>query len=256
MGRVLFSKHTLEAFQELLWPTRCAFCDELGELLCPDCMQMLSWIEQRYACPVCGAPCGWLVCTECKEAWETEAVVSAFTYEGPAASLITVYKDQNEVRLAPYLAAALVGALEEASFWERKEEQLCAFLGKERKKRTKRVDFSAIDAVTFIPATHEAYRRRGFDHMELVANKAAEMLELPLVDVLIHEEAKDQRKLGREDRVKNMKGTFEVAKDVYGARLLLLDDVITTGASIREAARALLVRGASAITAASVARTW
>lgn len=241
MGRFLVPTEFTSALKELLWPTRCVGCDELNTLLCDTCRLDLSWIFQHYACPVCGAPFGWLVCTECQKDWESSTCVSAFVYQGPAARLITVYKDQFELRLAPVLAAALVCALEEAETSAVRQNSL---------------NLQEIDAVTFIPATAEAFKRRGFDHMELVAREVARLLDLPCIDVLVHKEAKDQRSLNRTQRVENMKGTFEVAHDVYDMHILLIDDVITTGASIREATRELYVRGAALVLAASVARTW
>ena len=68
--------------------------------------------------------------------------------------------------------------------------------------------------------------------------------------------ARDQRELGQAERAANLAGTVEVADDVSGMRLLLLDDVVTTGSTIREASRALLARGACPPTACALARVW
>ncbi|MBQ1559106.1 MAG: hypothetical protein IIZ69_13600, partial [Pseudomonas sp.] len=68
--------------QELLWPTRCVVCDLPGELLCERCRSRLPWIEQRFACPVCGAPFGELTCTECKADWPTRSCVCALPFAG------------------------------------------------------------------------------------------------------------------------------------------------------------------------------
>ncbi|MDD7364937.1 MAG: double zinc ribbon domain-containing protein, partial [Olsenella sp.] len=74
-----------EAALELLWPTRCAGCDQPGELLCEECRASLPWVDQRFACPVCGAPFGWLTCTECDGAWESRATVCALDFAGAGA---------------------------------------------------------------------------------------------------------------------------------------------------------------------------
>lgn len=226
---------------ELLWPTRCMGCDLPGELLCPSCRASLPWVEQRHACPTCGAPHGDIVCTACTGGWETRAVVCALEFVGAAAQMVVCLKDQHELRLAPVMAAAMACALDEASSWPAPDG-------------LPRYDPSHLDALCFVPATSEAYRRRGFDHMELVSRHLSGELGLPLADVLARTPARDQRLLGRAGRSANLAGTVDVVEDVSGLRLLLADDVITTGASVRECARALLARGAASVTACALAR--
>lgn len=214
-----------------------------GELLCGGCRAELPWIDQRWACPWCGAPFGWLTCTECQHDWELRCTVSCLPFSGVAARMITCFKDEHERRLAPVIAAAMVTSLDEASSWPAPDGRL-------------RVDYGELDGVCFVPATAEAYARRGFDHMELVAKAIEPHLGVPVADVLARAPALDQRDLDREARVRNLQGTVEVVDDVRGLRLLLLDDVITTGASIREAARTLLSHGALEVSACSLARVW
>lgn len=224
---------------DLLWPARCAGCDGPGNLLCERCRGRLPWIDQRFCCPVCGAPGGWLVCTECDGSWETKASISAFSLEGPASRIVKVYKDGHERRLAPVLAAACACALDEAASWD-----------------AGRIDPAALDGLCFVPSTPEAFRRRGFDPMAEVAACLSALTGVPLADTLFRRSATDQRSLGREERASNVAGTFSCAQDVSGCSLLLVDDVITTGASVREAARVLCDAGAVGVWAVSVARTW
>lgn len=232
---------------EFLWPTRCVGCDEPGELICESCRASLPWISQRYACPNCGAPFGAITCTECSapqgELWEMRSCISALPLEGIAHSLIIQYKDKGERRLAPVMAALMATALDEASSWPAADGLA-------------RFDASAIDAVCFVPATAAAYRRRGFDHMEAVARSLARMLSLVYADVLVRPEGLDQRSLSREERLRNTSSSVQVIGDVSGCSMLLVDDVITTGASIRASARALLDAGAKSVVACSLARVW
>ena len=231
-----------EQFQELLWPTRCVCCDMPGELLCEHCRAHLPWIDQRWACPVCGAPFGSLICTECERDWPTRSCVCALPFEGPGAQMATCLKDAHELRLAPVIAAAIATALDEASGWPAPDG-------------VPRYD-PATDALCFVPATRAAYRRRGFDHMELVARELSWLLSVPLADVLLREEGHDQRELGREARALNLQGSVAVVGDVAGMDLLLVDDVITTGASVTTCAQALLDHGAQSVTACALARVW
>ena len=238
-----YARKAADAALELLYPTRCVGCEMPGELICDECREALPWIEQRCACPVCGAAFGDMTCTGCEGDWEPRATVVALGFSGTAARMATCLKDYHELRLAPVNAAAMLVALQEAAFWPARDGR-------------PRFDAGSVDAVCFVPATAEAYARRGYDHMELTARELAAMLGLPLADVLARDAASDQRDLGRSGRAANLAGTMRVVDDVWGLRLLLVDDVVTTGASMREATRALLARGAAEVTACSLIRVW
>ena len=233
----------VDAAAELLWPTRCVSCDMPGQLLCEDCRQRLPWVAQRWACPVCGAPFGWLTCTACEGEWEARATVCALGFNQTSSQMVACLKDRSELRLAGINAAAMATALDEASSWPAPD-------GKAR------FDSHEVDAICFVPATAKAYARRGFDHMELVSKELSALLEVPLFDVLVRSRGRDQRDLNRNERASNIRGTVRAIDDVRGMRLLLADDVITTGASMRESARALLSRGAQDVTCCALARVW
>lgn len=237
------ARRAAESLAETLWPTRCVGCDQPGELLCDACRAALPWVEQRRACPSCGAPYGFLTCTECDGAWVPRATVAALGFRGTPARLVTALKDAHELRLAPVLAAAMACALEEASAWPARDGE-------------PRFSPERTDAVCFVPATAAAYARRGFDHMELVARALARELSVPLADVLVRPTARDQRALGREERAANLSGTMRSLDDLLGMHLLLVDDVATTGSSLAEGTRALTERGAASVTACVLARVW
>lgn len=232
---------------ELLWPTRCVLCDEPGSLLCGHCRSHLPWIDQQYACPNCGAPFGALSCTECGapkgEPWEVQSTICAMPLEGLGRSLAILNKDKGERRLAPVIAAIMATALDEASGWPDAQG-------------SPRFDQPAIDAVCFVPATQAAYQRRGFDHMEPVARSLSKLLSLPFADILARPYGKDQRSLTKEERLLNTQASVQVMGDIASCNVLLVDDVITTGASVRAAASALLAAGAQSVTACALARAW
>lgn len=234
---------TAQAVKELLWPTRCVGCDLPGQLLCDECRTQLPWIDQQWACPVCGAPFGRLTCTECKGDWLARSCVCAFPFRGIAARMATCLKDGHELRLAPVIAAAIATALDEAAAWTARDG-------------LPRFNSTAIDALCFVPATAAAYQRRGFDHMELVARELSWLLGIPLADVIVRTEGKDQRSLGREERARNLSGTVETLADVSGMNLLLVDDIITTGSSIAACTTSLIERGAHSVTACALGRVW
>lgn len=114
------------------------------------------------------------------------------------------------------------------------------------------------DVVTWVPATAAAMRRRGFDHGWGIAAPVAEEFGLEPRAILTRGRARDQRVLDKADRASNAAGTFAVANAELpvGARVLIVDDVLTTGATLDAAAEAILSAGAGAVRAAVLARAW
>ena len=246
-GRALHVVH--EAVLEALSPTRCAGCERPGELICAQCLDELELIDPAFACTRCGAPYGSLVCTECTPAAgegifdgsPIRRVLAMAVFADPLPRIIRAYKDGGERRLAPLIAQMLVDCAEHAE--EVAPERYGGIL-------------TAADAVTFVPVTARAWRRRGFDHMEDIARAFAAETGLPVVDALVKRGSADQRALGRTGRQASARGAYEVVADVGGERLLLLDDVITTGATIAAAASSLSASGAARVDALAAARVW
>jgi ComF family protein len=223
----------LEGLAELLFPTRCAGCDLPGVLLCDTCRATLPLVDPATACSRCGAPFGALVCTECwNREWSFEAATSLGEFERELARAVVIHKDASERRLGHVLGTLLAERVAEA--WPRWPE-----------------------AVAFVPATHSARQRRGFDHGLGIAKPLAEALEVPLLDsALVRAASADQRALGRTARARNAAGSFSAGESAHAGRILLCDDVFTTGATLDAAAATLLESGAEAVRCATVARAW
>lgn len=227
---------------ELLSPTRCAGCERAGELVCPRCIERLELIDPRLSCTGCGAPFGSMLCTECRgEAGEVDRCLAAAVFADPLARIIRSYKDAGERRLSEPLAEMLYDAALHA------ESVAPGRYGG---------ILSRADAVAFVPVTGRAFARRGFDHMEEIARALCGLAGLRLVDALAKHGAADQRRLGRSSRLAGSRGAYEVVADVAGLRLLLVDDVITTGATINSSAAALRRAGARTVDALALARVW
>ena len=238
---------TYEAL-EALSPTRCAGCERSGASICQDCLASLALIDPCHSCIRCGAPFGDLLCTECSVEGTSSAMAEALdrclacaVYAHPLPRIIRAYKDAGEQRLAPYLAELLYDTALHA--------QVAA------PDRYGGVLFGA-DAVVFVPATSAAFRRRGFDHMEAIARPFCELSGVPLLDALVKYGHGDQRELGREERRERARGMYETVEDVRGRRLLLIDDVITTGATMAAASAELKRAGAAAVDGLAIARVW
>lgn len=227
---------------EVLSPTRCAGCERAGALICDRCLDALELIDPQQSCCSCGAPFGVLQCTECTgEALPCGRCLAMAGFSGPLPRIIRAYKDAGERRLAPELAELMLACVEHA---ERVAPDRYGGM------------LTQADAVSFVPATAAAFRRRGFDHMERIAHMFCTLAGVPLLDALAKHGSYDQRALGRASRQAYAQGAYEVVAPVGGMRLLLLDDVITTGATISAAAGALVSAGAATVDALALARVW
>ncbi|MDY0087895.1 MAG: ComF family protein, partial [Coriobacteriia bacterium] len=184
------------------------------------------------ACARCGAPYGHLVCTECWRAEPAiEAGVCAGSFEPPLSRCISIYKDAGERRLGGLLGDLLGSALLQWSGWPQ--------------------------TVVAVPASAGALRSRGFDHTTLIARRVGAALGVPVTPALLSAGALDQRTLGRIERRANVAEAFLAAPGIgLPPRVLLIDDVMTTGSTLDAAASVLLGAGAEAVRVATVARAW
>lgn len=226
-----------EVVAETLWPTRCALCDAPGKVLCDACERALPFLDWWRACPQCGSAFGWVQCDLCnpvalgrigRERLPYSGCACATAFDDATGRIVRVYKDQGERRLASVLAARMARVVPPA--W-------------------------AYDDITFVPATKAAFRRRGFDHCELLARALAGELRADCVCSLDRPSARDQRALSGSERISNLrKGMRAFSAKADGRRFLLVDDVLTTGSTLCAATDALLAAGAADVFCVTFAR--
>jgi len=220
----------VEGLAELVAPTRCVGCEHPGTLLCDRCRGQLPLIDTGSACPRCGAPGGARWCGECCDAaYAFEAVRCAGVLEPPLSRLVTLYKDAGELRLAPVLAGLAAAGAGDWREWA--------------------------EAIVPVPPSPAALARRGFDHTARVACDIARLLELPCLDALACRPRRDQRSLSRGRRLTNAAGSIGALPGVaLPRRVLIFDDVLTTGATLDAGAAALCAAGAKSVRGITVGR--
>jgi len=156
------------------------------------------------------------------------AVCSALPFEGVPARILRALKEDGRTALARPLGFALAAAVAAA------------------------LPSGAGDiAVVPIPSSRRAFRRRGYDVTRLLVRRGGLQ---PFGALTTSGSALDQRGLGRAARADNVAGTMH-ARGVEGAEVIVVDDVVTTGATLREAVRALTAGGARVLGAATAAAT-
>lgn len=103
-------------------------------------------------------------------------------------------------------------------------------------------------AMTFVPMHRDKLKTRGFNHAEILAKKIAEKIDIEFVEVFKKTRAtKDQHGLHKDERSENLKDSFEVIN--YRDEIIIVDDIITTGSTISELARASKNVGIKKVTA-------
>ena len=169
-------------------------------------------------------------CAECSgREFTFEAAACAGILDGPLSRMLSLYKDAGERRYAPILGALAADAAARWRGWA--------------------------DAVVPIPPTRAARARRGFDHVVPLARPVAVALGVPLLPCLRAARRLDQRGLGREARTANMANAFVALPfDRMPLHVVLVDDVMTTGATLDAAASVLKGAGADTVRVVSVAR--
>jgi ComF family protein len=210
---------------DLALPASCSGCGREGQALCPAC---LPAVDARLALPG-GTPIG-LPADIPMPLLQLEWCAA---FAGPVRDALHDLKYAGERRLAEPLGAAVA-------------------------RRWARVGVGA-DLLVPVPVHAERERRRGYDQAALIAAVAATHLGLPNVRALERRRATvAQFELGRGERASNVAGAFAVGRAghgvVVGRWVLLVDDVVTTGATLAACGEALIQAGARAVSAIAVAR--
>jgi predicted amidophosphoribosyltransferase len=156
-----------------------------------------------------------------------DAWCAPFTYDGVARELVARVKYRNARAATPWLADAMAALL-----------------------RTR--GLGRVDAVVWAPTTAARRRGRGFDHAQLLAEEVASRLGRPVSGLLVRRDGVAQT--GRPS-VQRRRGGPEFRAVASPPRILLVDDVTTTGATLRAAAGALRRAGAVHVVAVTAART-
>ncbi len=158
-------------------------------------------------------------------------VWAGLPFAGTAASVLRAVKRDARPRLARYLAPALAAALRELA-------------------RSSDAPRGTLVVVP-VPSSRASLRARGFRVVDLVARRAGVR---PRQLLALNRSVRDQRGLGRTERLENLRGGM-IARRAEGRHVVIVDDVVTTGATLIEAARALRSAGAVVVGAAVIAAT-
>lgn len=201
-------------------------------LCCKSCRADLPRLDRANTCPLCARPVpGGDICGHClRHPPAFDRTVAAFAYRFPLDQLVKALKFREHLILAHFLADALAECIQHDA-----------------------------DAVLALPLHPSRLRSRGFNQSQLLAARIARRLELPLLSASVQRvrDTPPQSSLPWPARRKNMRSAFTVthAADLRGKHIAIVDDVMTSGASLDTLARVLKQAGAREVSAWVVART-
>ena len=204
---------------DLIYPPKCIFCGALMEkkkgklCVCPSCLNELPRTEDRDIPVLQGV----------------ERVFVPLKYEGMVRSSLLDLKFSYRSANASSYAALIAPEINKDDF----------------------------DLITCVPVSRRTRRKRGFDQSELIAGELSRLTGVPFSKLLLKcARNKVQSTLStREERQENVKGVFKArtGSDLSGKDILLVDDIITTGATVSECAAVLRNAGASSVSVCALA---
>jgi ComF family protein len=229
-------------FFSLLFPEKCPFCQKItlrsqtdSPLLCSECLEEIHWIRPPF-CPQCGRPYPHdgpsHLCSDCiqnKNAFDTARAV--VYYQNGIAGALRRFKYHGETNLIRVLT----------ELWQRLE-----------------ADHTPGEVIVPVPLHPRRLRERGFNQAVLLAKPLGRMLRIKVYPRVLKRvrNTLPQVDLKPEERRKNVRGAFAVREKslVYGRKIILIDDVYTTGATVQECTKILKRSGAKEVHVLTLAR--
>lgn len=209
-------KNLIKDIEFLIYPPRCCVC----------------------GCKVFGKE---VICSKCKSEFQRNTLmrcfhdpcfeekfwcITPFYYRGTAKKAIIKFKFYGKIELAEFLSLEMSKAIKQSKI---------------------NLHF---DYITSVPLSKKRLKRRGYNQSELLAKSCANHLNLPYVSCLVKQkDNKEQHTLKKSERKDNVKGVYRVIEnmDLVGKRILLIDDIATTGFTLSECAKTLVLAGAKKV---------
>lgn len=226
-----FLNNTIDTLLELVYPERCIVCREVIEFrsnkwLCPECKDKFEPISGK-TCKICGVPLHANdICMTCRERKNYfKRAFCVYEYENEVRTAIHHIKFHDCPQNLKYFADAAAEFLRENGF-------------------------EGADYIVYVPMYPSDKRKRGYNQSEIFAKELEKRGMAKTINALKKvRKTQHQHDLTGEQRVKNLKKAFEVIdrEKIKGRKLLLVDDIFTTGTTANECSKALMKAGAESV---------
>lgn len=218
---------------DFIFPKRCVNCRKFGSYICADCFTFISFNETG-TCIVCQRPAiGGITHPVCKGKYSPDGVFSSLVYKGVVKKLVYRFKyNPNLTDLKETLTDLFYEGIIQ-------KEELHKVLDKD-------------SVFVPIPLYKSKMRKRGYNQAQILAKGLGKRLNIPVVDCLERiKNTKTQVGLKKEEREENIKGAFRLKIKELRLKsfnhIFLVDDVVTSGATLKEAAKVLKKAGVTKV---------
>ena len=215
---------------DAVFPPRCVSCRSFGRFVCHDCLAQMVRAEHP-RCGVCWQPIADRRCQQCRRQQPAfGAVRSVYAFGGPARDLIHALKYSGVSAVAPLMGEEMAGLLLR---WA-----------------------PDVSTIVPVPMAGSRQRRRGYNQSDLLAREIGRLTGIPVVGrALVHRPGPSQVEQPDEAaRRANVGDAFAAGREPVGGGVLLVDDVLTTGATLDACARVLKSEGADRVYGLTFAR--
>ena len=228
----------IQGFGDLVYPPFCYVCRsaldifERPSYLCSFCQESIQW-NRTPACPRCSRYLGPVpkncICTSCqKQKHHFDFAWSACLYEEPLRGLIHQFKFHQQTILRKPLSQLMIQFIEKRG-----------------------LDIDQFDIILPIPLHAAKYRERGYNQAELLAVPLAQKYDKMILVSLLKRvrNTPSQTSLSRKNRFTNVQGSFKINAriNINNKNILIIDDLLTTGATASEASLCLKTHGAAKV---------
>lgn len=228
-------KSGADSILEFVYPSCCLNCNKFieqpGELICPECWDKIKTIDSicctncksnisaNRICPLCGFK-------------DTLPFIAYGHFGSPLGEIIRKFKYHSFTKLSPDLVNRVL------------------------KNHSKLINKINADLIVPIPLHSYRLKSRGFNQAEFLADNISKRIGIEVNKKSLKKirKTKDQKLLDHNERIENVRGAYRVfGEDLVGKKIILVDDVITTGATLHEARKAITETGGKVIFAIVIA---
>ncbi|MFA6391848.1 MAG: phosphoribosyltransferase family protein [Patescibacteria group bacterium] len=232
-----YYKNLLQSIIELIFPANCFGCGIEGVWLCEKCADLIPFFPNNI-CLWCNKKIeGKNMCSACQNSSQLLSITAVTSYQNPLFQDILHNLKYN-------FATSTINAFE------------LLLIKYFKQNKTNLINNNSI--IVPIPLHKKRLAERGFNQSELIGIQIAKIMNVEINTKILQrtKNTRSQMTLNKEDRLKNMKNSFTCpdSRQVIGKNILLVDDVLTTGATLNEAALALKAAGSSSVRAIVLAK--